>query len=305
MKTKGYRISLLAMLVVLVFGSQLLAKPPKKKGHKPKRQGQQLQYQHRHGQGPGVVIGRGRRPGMPGRGRPGFTRGPRNGGMQGIARVVHQLNLTPEQRKKVRTIVMSSKKKTAAAHQAVMKSQMNLHRLVIAGAEKNTVHKAAAAVGKAIGNEAVVQAGMVKSVTQVLTASQRKKLKEIMARAKPVPGKHKPKVKGRPVHKNAAKKVKRALVHKKADQKSGRKFKGMARLFQKDANKDGRLTKKELIGNNKKAQPRIENLFKRADKNKDGVLTRKELENMRRSPKKRAGKGNPRRHGNKKKTQKK
>ena len=124
--------------------------------------------------GPG---GQGMRPMQGGPGGP-------DGGMGGI---FSKLDLTDEQREKVATIMDENYAKTSAARRAVEKARKALEEAIAADANEPAIRKAAAAMGTALGDEAVLKVKTMKEIKAVLTPEQIKKLDELKTQMKSRP----------------------------------------------------------------------------------------------------------------------
>jgi Spy/CpxP family protein refolding chaperone len=129
-------------------------------------------------------------PGMPGmrpmQGGPGMGQGPDGqAGMMGA--IMQKLDLTDEQREKIETIIDENHAKTSAARRAVDKARRALEEMAAADANEPAIRKAAAALGTALGDEAVLKAKTMKDIKAVLTADQIKKLDELKAEMKSRP----------------------------------------------------------------------------------------------------------------------
>jgi Spy/CpxP family protein refolding chaperone len=134
-------------------------------------------------------MGQGMRPMMGGPGmEQGFGapgRGQGRGGPAGImGAIMHRLDLTDEQRDKIETIMDESCSKTKAGQRAVQKARRALEKEVAGDANEPAIRKAADALGKAIGDEAVLKVKVMKDVKAVLTPEQLRKLEEIKAKMK-------------------------------------------------------------------------------------------------------------------------
>jgi Spy/CpxP family protein refolding chaperone len=107
------------------------------------------------------------------------------GGPDGIIGVImHRLNLTDTQREKIETILDASRDKMETAREAVDKAHKALQDAIAADANETAIRSAAAALGTAIGDEAVLKAATMKEIKAVLTADQLKKLADIQAKMK-------------------------------------------------------------------------------------------------------------------------
>ncbi|MHC4844402.1 MAG: Spy/CpxP family protein refolding chaperone, partial [Planctomycetota bacterium] len=119
-------------------------------------------------------------PGHPGpRGQfgPGFHQGPGKGFP--MLRVLRRLDLTEEQHEQVRTILEDNKENAQTVEKGVRDAQKALHDAVINEAGEEAIRNAAAEVGTAIGNQAVLRTQTAASVKGVLTEEQLQKLDTI------------------------------------------------------------------------------------------------------------------------------
>jgi len=120
-------------------------------------------------------------------GAPGMAAG--GGGMRGmfgaasIWQFVPRLELTEEQKTKVQAIQEGSQEKVQATWIAIRTATSKLNDLAIAGATEADIRAAATEVGKAYGDQAVLQATTTKEVKALLTAEQKTKLDELIKEA--------------------------------------------------------------------------------------------------------------------------
>jgi Spy/CpxP family protein refolding chaperone len=178
MKTTRCKTAILVVLCVLLVGGLLLA-------------------------GPGGPVGRGGRQGAAFGPGPGNRRGPETGpprplmwagrrpmlgerrgverGMM-LARVLRSLDLTDEQKEQVKGILEAAKDKTQAAREALADATKRLHTAVTEGADEAAIREAAANLGKAIGDQAVLRASTMASIKEVLTDEQREQLEKMKER---------------------------------------------------------------------------------------------------------------------------
>jgi Spy/CpxP family protein refolding chaperone len=156
MKT-GWKLLMVTGVVLVVLAGQVVAQP---------------------GGGPGRGPGRGRGPGL-GLGRqPAGPMGP--GGVLGP--IAGQLNLTAAQRDAIRDICRQSRADANEVVEAVDNARAALHEAVIGGASAEQIRAAAATLGTAIGNQAVLQAQTVAAAKAVLTTEQLKQFEETKGR---------------------------------------------------------------------------------------------------------------------------
>jgi Spy/CpxP family protein refolding chaperone len=161
MKTRTKIMVFAGLVAITLWGGSVLAAPQNSQGGPPA---------NGPGQGnPGMRPMAGG-PGMGG-GAPGMGQG--SGGPDGMmAAIMHKLDLTDEQREKVETIIDENHAKTRAAQRAVEKARKALEEAT------------AAAVGTAIGDEAVLKVKTMKDIKAVLTPEQIKKLDELKTQMK-------------------------------------------------------------------------------------------------------------------------
>ena len=101
-----------------------------------------------------------------------------------ILRLKEKLNLTDEQVKQLEAINTEIQGKSKAGGEAVKAKREALHKLVEAGADEAAIRTAAGEIGKAIGDQAVLRAGIKTKVDGVLTDAQKTQLKELKAQCK-------------------------------------------------------------------------------------------------------------------------
>lgn len=111
-------------------------------------------------------------PGMENRGAPGMI----------LPFLLDKLDLTDEQNDKIHAIMDASHDTAEAARKAIEEASMVLHRAIVDGNDEATIRSAAAAMGKAIGDEAVLKAQTLTDIKKVLTNEQQEKLKEMLAK---------------------------------------------------------------------------------------------------------------------------
>jgi Spy/CpxP family protein refolding chaperone len=151
MKT-GWKLLMVAGAVLAVGAGQVMAQPGMGMGRGPAR-----------GRGPGMGMGMGLR--QP----PGGPLGP--AGVLGP--MVAQLDLTAEQRNEIRNICQQSRADANEVVKAVDDARADLHEAVLSGANEGQIRAAAAKLGTALGNQAVLRAQTVAAVKAVLTPEQR------------------------------------------------------------------------------------------------------------------------------------
>jgi len=173
-----------------------------------------------------------------------------------------------------------------AARKAVAEASKALHEATFQDANEVTIRAAAAALGNALGDKAVLQATTMASIKKVLTGEQLVKLKESRAKMKEWAGQFRERMRDPESHNQ---------FWQRGAPKSHRQRLNIEKLFEtKDTNKDGKLTKQELqAGDNEKRLSRIERFFDKADTDEDGALTTEELkafkEKMKDGPRQRKG----------------
>lgn len=104
-----------------------------------------------------------------------------------LLRHLRQLDLTDQQRQDVRTILDDAREEVQAAHTAVRQAMHDLNRAVMDEADDQTIQLLAAAVGQAIGAEALLHVSIVAQIKDVLTEDQLTQLADILAN-QPEPG---------------------------------------------------------------------------------------------------------------------
>jgi Spy/CpxP family protein refolding chaperone len=164
MKTRTKMMFLAIMAAILIWNGLAFADDsnscPAKHGPPPERMGD-----HRGPMGPGG-------PGMENRGAPGMI----------LPFLLDKLDLTSEQNEKIHTIMDASRDNAEAARKAIEQASRVLHMAIVDGNDEATIRTAAAAVGKAIGDEAVLRAKTLTDIKKVLTSEQQEKLKEMLAK---------------------------------------------------------------------------------------------------------------------------
>jgi Spy/CpxP family protein refolding chaperone len=194
----------------------------------------QAMAQRGMGMGRGPAPGRG--PGMGLRQPPGGPMGP--AGVLGP--MVAQLNLTAEQKNEIRNICQQSRADANEVVEAIENARADLHEAVISGAGAEQIRAAAAKLGTALGNQAVLRAQTIAAVKAVLTPEQLKQWEENKASVPPA--------RRRP---------------------AGPGFGGGPRGLQAHGAGPGGPAVMPHLG--------LEEMFKTADTNKDGVLSLEEL----------------------------
>jgi protein CpxP len=175
-KTRYKKIAILivpavAILAVLVLCTQLTA--ARGPGRYAGGYGGWIYDRPGPGMGPWIGPERGIRAPFMGRGA-----GP-NSSATGIIQLVRKLDLTDEQSKQIKEIVKTNKEKIQTAQKASAEARKVLNETVAKGADEKAIREAATAVGKALGDAAVLRANTAASVKAVLTDEQRTKLEEL------------------------------------------------------------------------------------------------------------------------------
>jgi Spy/CpxP family protein refolding chaperone len=93
---------------------------------------------------------------------------------------VQRLELTEDQQVKVDDLRKAAMEKTQAISQTVNAAQAKLNDLALTGASEADIRAAATEVGKAMGDQAMVQASAAKEVKALLTDEQKAKLDEMI-----------------------------------------------------------------------------------------------------------------------------
>ena len=105
---------------------------------------------------------------------------PNRGGILQLA--LRRLDLTDEQRQKIKSVIQDGKTSRQTARRAVVDATEALHKAVADGATEADIRQAATTLGTAIGNQAVLRAATTASIKQVLTPEQLEELKKIQDR---------------------------------------------------------------------------------------------------------------------------
>jgi len=101
-----------------------------------------------------------------------------------MLQILRRLDLTEDQRDKVKTVLNNKKEDAEVANKAVRDAQKALHEAVINEAGEEAIRTAAAGVGRAIGDQAVLKTQAAASVKAVLTEEQLQKLERIKEKTK-------------------------------------------------------------------------------------------------------------------------
>jgi Spy/CpxP family protein refolding chaperone len=97
----------------------------------------------------------------------------------GIMQFVRRLDLTDEQAEKIKDTIKANQEKIQTAQKAVVEARKALNETVAKGADEAAIRDAATAVGKALGDAAVLRANTKAAVEKILTDEQRTKLEEL------------------------------------------------------------------------------------------------------------------------------
>ena len=126
--------------------------------------------------------------GQGGPGGQGGQGGPEGGRGQGqgvpMLRMLKALNLTDEQQTKVDAIVESSKDASQAAREALQSANKALREAVDNESDAGTLRQLAAAVGVAMGDQAVARVQVMSQIKAILTTEQLAKYAEIKEKMK-------------------------------------------------------------------------------------------------------------------------
>jgi Spy/CpxP family protein refolding chaperone len=215
-----------------------------------------------------------------------------------LKNILKQLDLTKEQRQQVKGIIEANKEGLKNATESVRSATIALNKAVSNGEGEADIRAAAAALGSAIANKAVLRATTIASIKRILTPEQLQQVKQLKGRqARPRPKVMTPNPGvGRPGPGPAGVGPRQGwgqgLGPRFGDSVElgpngprgqtpfgygpGQPFaQGMnpVRMFDRiDINGDGLLTRDEF-----QAANILQQIFKRADADKDGVLTIEEL----------------------------
>lgn len=96
-----------------------------------------------------------------------------------IMRLVRRLDLTDEQAEQIKETIKTNREKIQAAQKAVDEARKALNETVVEGADETAIRDAATAVGKALGDAAVLRVNTKAAVEKILTDEQRAKLEEL------------------------------------------------------------------------------------------------------------------------------
>jgi Spy/CpxP family protein refolding chaperone len=111
----------------------------------------------------------------------------RDGAGSNILRLVRKLDLTDEQAEKIKETIKTNQEKIQTAQKAVAESRKALNETVAKDADEAAIREAATAVGKALGDAAVLRVNTATSVKAILTEEQRTKLEELRKEIKERP----------------------------------------------------------------------------------------------------------------------
>jgi Spy/CpxP family protein refolding chaperone len=93
--------------------------------------------------------------------------------------IERRLDLTDEQREQIRQIRQTHRKEQQNARQTVADTRKALQDAIATDAEPAEIRAAATALGKAIGEQAVVRANTLKAIKEILTDEQIEQLEKI------------------------------------------------------------------------------------------------------------------------------
>jgi hypothetical protein len=94
-------------------------------------------------------------------------------------RGLYRLDLTEEQRELIGDILEAGRDACEAGREAVANATKALHTAVTEGADETAIREAAAGLGTVLGDQAVLKAGTIASVKEVLTEEQIGQLQEM------------------------------------------------------------------------------------------------------------------------------
>ncbi len=141
--------------------------------------------QPRQGRQPGPAQGPQGQRGPGGPGGPGGPQGPAH--PMGLHGLLRQLDLTTEQQEAIQVIHEDNRETVESAREAVHAAMTALHDAVMAEEGEEAVRNAAALVGAAIGEEAILRVQTQLTVKAVLTEAQLAELETLKAELKSEP----------------------------------------------------------------------------------------------------------------------
>jgi Spy/CpxP family protein refolding chaperone len=97
---------------------------------------------------------------------------------------MRELDLTDAQREKIEGIVEARQEKVDAARRTLAKAHKTLAKATQGDANEAAIRGAAAALGTAIGDEAVLRVAILKEIKAVLTAEQLAQLETLKGKMK-------------------------------------------------------------------------------------------------------------------------
>ncbi len=95
------------------------------------------------------------------------------------AMALRRLDLTEEQRERIKDILESARDTSESGREAVVDATKALHTAVAEGAGETVVREAAVNIGKVIGDQAVSRAATMASIKEVLTEEQLEQLQKM------------------------------------------------------------------------------------------------------------------------------
>jgi Spy/CpxP family protein refolding chaperone len=108
---------------------------------------------------------------------------PRRAEKKGVApnlmQLLRRLDLTNEQAEQIKEILKTNKEKAQAAQKTIVEARKALNEAVLKGANEAAIRDAATALGKTLGDAAVLRANVKASIEKILTNEQRTKLEEL------------------------------------------------------------------------------------------------------------------------------
>ncbi|NQV34471.1 MAG: Spy/CpxP family protein refolding chaperone [Phycisphaeraceae bacterium] len=100
-----------------------------------------------------------------------------------LLRGLFHIDLTNDQKEQIETILQSNKEGAEAAHEAIKAAKEALHTAV-ESEDETAIRSAAADLGHATGEQAVVHISIIKAVKSVLTEEQLTELADLKEKAK-------------------------------------------------------------------------------------------------------------------------
>lgn len=253
MNRTGYKKAVVFVLVLMFLGGQVLAAG----GGRGRRRGPGFGF----GAYGGPETGSFRSPMAYGRG----LMSGQHGGMI-MARVLRRLDLTEEQRERIKDILESARDISESGREAVADATKTLHTAVTESADETAIREAAVNLGKVIGDRAVSRAATMASIKEVLTEEQLEQLQQ-MKDSESRDDLDGIGIRGRGLRRRSQRGV--------SDRYPDRPRRGAGR-FGRDPERQGRG-----LGAGPGAGLRIDRLIEKVDTDGDGALTAEELEAFR------------------------